>query len=124
MVWLTARYNLREPIFDLDIEDGSNELAIPPTLSTSYLTITSTRFTGCPMVPSGTTGSCEEGLADTLAAFMQSLIEPRMLSMLTRIPVPNVWGANGEAATPVELVVVRQLQMNQNITFVVDIEDQ
>lgn len=123
LVWLTARYNLRETDFDLSIEDGSNVLAIPPELSTSYLTIISHRFTGCPMMSSAITGSCEEGLADTLDAFMRSLIEPRMLGMLTRLPVPNVWDAQGEAGSPVELRVLRQLQMSQNITFVVDIED-
>jgi hypothetical protein len=123
MTWLTARYNLRETNFDLSVEDGSDVLAIPPELSTSYLTILSTRFTSCPMVTSSSSNGCEAGLASALGALMQSLIEPRMLSMLTRIPVPNVWDAKGETPSPVELRVVRQVQMNQNITFVADIED-
>jgi hypothetical protein len=123
LTWLTARYSLRETAFDLSIEDGSNVLAIPPELSISYVMIASHRFTSCPMMSPAVTGTCDEGLADTLDAFMRSLIEPRLLSMLTSIPVPNVWDAQGEAASPVELRVLRQLQMNQNITFVVDIED-
>lgn len=123
LTWLTARYNLRETNFALSVEDGSNVLAISPELSTSYVTILSTRFTGCPLVTSGSPNACEAGLASALDGFMRSLIEPRMLSMLTRIPVPNVWNANGETPSPAELHVLRQLQMNQNITFVANIED-
>ena len=123
LVWLSARYSVREPTFDLDITRGSNVLGIPTELSISYFTILSTRFTGCPMEPPGTTGTCEEELGEAMNALLTSLVEPRLLSMLTRIPVPNVWDVQGRAAIPVELVELRQLQMNQNITFVVDIED-
>jgi hypothetical protein len=122
--WLRVKFSIWEPDFRFTFETGRNVLGTSDELRNYAVVSELTRFTGCPKVPHGVfepPGSCERALEAAVSGMLYDLMKPRLLSMLSEIPSPNIWDAGGEATIRPELDDINRYQMNQNITFYGDI---
>jgi hypothetical protein len=125
--WLKGRFSIWEPDWIFRLPNGQNVLSIPNKFENSAFTVVTSRFAGCPKVAHGIWEppvNCERGFEASLGALLGGLIAPNLLTMLSEIPVPNVWDANGVATAEVELDGLGgsgRYQMNQNVTFFADI---